>query len=194
MNKRKKYLTLFLSTLTISSFTFGGGYVIISLLKKKFSDELHWIEEKEMLNLAAIAQSAPGAVAVNAAILVGYRTAGLMGTAIAVFGTIIPPFVIISLISLCYTAFRENLIVAAVLKGMQFGIAAVIADVTVNLCGSVYRESGILSVLVMAAAFCASWFFDVNVLWIILACAIYGILRTFFTLSKKDGQKEEIVK
>ena len=69
MDKRKKYLTLFLSTLTISSFTFGGGYVIISLLKKKFTDELHWIEEKEMLNLAAIAQSAPGAVAVNAAIL-----------------------------------------------------------------------------------------------------------------------------
>ena len=191
MDKRKKYLTLFLSTLTISSFTFGGGYVIISLLKKKFTDELHWIEEKEMLNLAAIAQSAPGAVAVNAAILVGYRTAGIIGTIIAVFGTIIPPFVIISLISLCYTAFRENLSVAAVLKGMQSGIAAVIADVTINLCGSVYKESGILSVLVMAAAFCASWFFDVNVLWIILACAIYGILRTFFTLSKK---KEEPAK
>ena len=62
---------------------------------------------------------------------------------------------------------------------------------TINLCGSVYKESGILSVLVMAAAFCASWFFDVNVLWIILACAIYGILRTFFTLSKK---KEEPAK
>ena len=191
MDKRKKYLTLFLSTLTISSFTFGGGYVIISLLKKKFTDELHWIEEKEMLNLAAIAQSAPGAVAVNAAILVGYRTAGIIGTIIAVFGTIIPPFVIISLISLCYTAFRENVIVAAVLKGMQSGIAAVIADVTVNLCSSVYQESGVLSVLVMAAAFCASWFFGVNVLWIILACAIYGFLRTFFTLSKKKGDLDK---
>ena len=191
MNKRKKYLTLFLSTLIISSFTFGGGYVIISLLKKKFTDELHWIEEKEMLNLAAIAQSAPGAVAVNAAILVGYRTAGIIGTIIAVFGTIIPPFVIISLISLCYTAFRENVIVAAVLKGMQSGIAAVIADVTVNLCSSVYQESGVLSVLVMAAAFCASWFFGVNVLWRILACALYGILRTFFTLSKKKGEPDK---
>ena len=191
MNKRKKYLTLFLSTLIISSVTFGGGYVIISLLKKKFTDELHWIEEKEMLNLAAIAQSAPGAVAVNAAILVGYRTAGIIGTIIAVFGTIIPPFVIISLISLCYTAFRENVIVAAVLKGMQSGIAAVIADVTVNLCSSVYQESGVLSVLVMAAAFCASWFFGVNVLWIILACALYGILRTFFTLSKKKGEPDK---
>lgn len=191
MNKRKKYLTLFLSTLIISSFTFGGGYVIISLLKKKFTDELHWIEEKEMLNLAAIAQSAPGAVAVNAAILVGYRTAGIIGTIIAVFGTIIPPFVIISLISLCYTAFRENVIVAAVLKGMQSGIAAVIADVTVNLCSSVYQESGVLSVLVMAAAFCASWFFGVNVLWIILACALYGILRAFFTLSKKKGEPDK---
>lgn len=76
----------------ISMFTFGGGYVIISLLKKKFSDELGWIEGKEMLNLAAIAQSSPGAVAVNAAILVGYKVAGVRGTLVSILGTIIPPF------------------------------------------------------------------------------------------------------
>ena len=191
MMNKKMLFKLFITNLYLSAFTFGGGYVIVTLMKNKYVDELNWIEEKEMLNLAAIAQSAPGAVAVNAAILVGYRTAGIIGTIIAVFGTIIPPFVIISLISLCYTAFRENIIVAAVLKGMQSGIAAVIADVTVNLCSSVYKESGILSVLVMAAAFCASWFFGVNVLWIILACAIYGILRTFFTLSKKKGDLDK---
>ena len=76
-NSRKQVLKrLFVSTLYLSTFTFGGGYVIISLMKKKFVDEYHWIEEEEMLDLTAIAQSAPGAVAVNGAIVVGYKLAG----------------------------------------------------------------------------------------------------------------------
>lgn len=182
---KNKYWTLFLSTLTISAFTFGGGYVIVSLLKKKFADELHWLEADEMLDLAAIAQSSPGAVAVNAAILVGYRTLGLPGMAIAVLGTIIPPFVIISLISLCYTAFRTNPIVAAVLKGMQSGVAAVIADVTVNLSRNVQRESGVIGVLIMVGAFLASWMFNVNVLWIIFVCAVYGLGSTWLRLHRR---------
>lgn len=182
---KNKYWTLFLSTLTISALTFGGGYVIVSLLKKKFVDELHWLEADEMLDLAAIAQSSPGAVAVNAAILVGYRTLGLPGMAIAVLGTIIPPFVIISLISLCYTAFRTNPIVAAVLKGMQSGVAAVIADVTVNLSRNVQRESGVIGVLIMVGAFLASWMFNVNVLWVIFVCAVYGLGSTWLRLHRR---------
>ena len=182
---KNKYWTLFLSTLTISAFTFGGGYVIVSLLKKKFADELHWLEADEMLDLVAIAQSSPGAVAVNAAILVGYRTLGLPGMGIAVLGTIIPPFVIISLISLCYTAFRTNPIVAAVLKGMQSGVAAVIADVTVNLSRNVQRESGVIGVLIMVGAFLASWMFSVNVLWIIFVCAVYGLVSTWLRLHRR---------
>ena len=71
------YCKLFTSTFYLSAFTFGGGYVIIPLMKKKFADDLHWIEEKEMLDLTAIAQSAPGPIAVNAAILIGYRIAGV---------------------------------------------------------------------------------------------------------------------
>ena len=68
---------LFLSTLYLSTFTFGGGYVIITLMKKKFVDEYHWIDEQEMLDMTAIAQSSPGAIAVNGAIIVGYRIAGI---------------------------------------------------------------------------------------------------------------------
>mgnify|MGYP002605515444 CR=1 FL=1 len=80
MNSRKKVLwKIFISTLYLSAFTFGGGYVIVSLMKKKFVDELHWIDEEEMLDLTAIAQSSPGAIAVNAAILVGWKTVGLPG-------------------------------------------------------------------------------------------------------------------
>ena len=76
-HSRKDYLTLFTSTFTLSAFTFGGGFVIIPLMRKKFVEQLHWIDEEEMMDLTAIAQSSPGAIAVNASILVGYRVAGV---------------------------------------------------------------------------------------------------------------------
>ncbi len=77
--KKNLYLELFLSTLYLSTFTFGGGYVIVSMMKQKFCDELHYIDEQEMLDLVAIAQSAPGAIAVNGAIVLGYKMAGIKG-------------------------------------------------------------------------------------------------------------------
>ena len=100
-NENQKLLLwkIFVSTLYLSAFTFGGGYVIVTLMKKKFVDEYHWIEENEMLDLVAIAQSSPGAIAVNGAIVVGYKLAGVLGAVISIFGTIIPPFAIISIIS-----------------------------------------------------------------------------------------------
>ena len=111
-NKRKVLWKLFVSTLYLSAFTFGGGYVIVSLLKKKFVDEYHWIEEEEMLDLVAIAQSSPGAIAVNGAIVVGYKLAELAGTVIAILGTVIPPFLIISVISVFYNLLKDNFIVS----------------------------------------------------------------------------------
>ena len=98
-SKKMRLLKLFWSTLYLSAFTFGGGYVIVSLMKKKFVDELGWIDEEEMLDLVAIAQSTPGAIAVNGAIVVGYKLEGIIGVIAAIAGTIIPPFVIISVIS-----------------------------------------------------------------------------------------------
>ena len=96
----KKFRKLFLSTLQLSACTFGGGFVIIPLMRRKFVEELHWIEEEEMMDLTAIAQSSPGAIAVNASLLVGYRVAGIFGALITVSGTVLPPLVIISIISL----------------------------------------------------------------------------------------------
>lgn len=132
-DKKNVLRKLFLSTLYLSAFTFGGGYVIVTLMKKKFVDQYHWIEEDEMLDLVAIAQSAPGPIAVNGAIVVGYKLAGLFGVAVAILGTIIPPFVIIALVSVCYNAFRSNVIVGKMLEGMQSGVAAVIASVTYEM-------------------------------------------------------------
>ena len=92
-SKSKVLQKLFLSTLYLSAFTFGGGYVIVTLMKKKFVDEYHWIEENEMLDLVAIAQSSPGPIAVNGAIVVGYKLAGMIGVLVSIIGTIIPRFV-----------------------------------------------------------------------------------------------------
>lgn len=93
-HSRKDYLTLFTSTFTLSAFTFGGGFVIIPLMRKKFVEQLHWIDEEEMMDLTAIAQSSPGAIAVNASILVGYRVAGVPGALVTVLGTVLPPLII----------------------------------------------------------------------------------------------------
>ena len=105
LSPKQKLRALFFGTLYISAFTFGGGFVIVTFMKRKFVDQLHWLTETEMLDMAALAQSSPGAIAVNAAILVGWRVAGLPGMVVAVVGTIIPPMVILSIISFFYAAF-----------------------------------------------------------------------------------------
>ncbi len=177
-DKRDKRLwKIFWSTFYLSAFTFGGGYVIVSLMKKKFVDEYHWIKEEEMLDLVAIAQSAPGAIAVNGAIVVGYKLAGLPGILVAILGTVLPPFVIISLISLCYQAVRDNRIVSLLLEGMQAGVGAVIASVTYDMAVGIAKKKDRISDLLMLGAFVASCFFGVNVVYVILFCGLLGIFR-----------------
>ncbi len=186
MNIRKEVLgKLFLSTLYLSAFTFGGGYVIVTLMKKKFVDEYHWIEENEMLDLTAIAQSAPGAIAVNGAIVVGYKLAGMAGALVAIVATVIPPFVILSLISVFYSAFRSNFIISQMLEGMQAGVGAVIASVVWEMGSGVAKSKDLFSLLILAGAFGAAWFFQVNVVYVILVCGLLGVLRTLAARRKR---------
>lgn len=187
-SKGKVLWKLLLSTLYISAFTFGGGFVIITFMKRKFVDELHWIDEDEMLDLAALAQSSPGAIAVNAAILVGWRVAGFAGMLVSVVGTIVPPMLILTVISFFYQAFATNRYVSLVLKGMQAGVAAVILDVVCGLGAKVLKTKKLVLYLVMVAAFVATVVFNVNVIYIILAAAGIGIL---LEVGKKTGKKSE---
>ena len=177
--------TLFISTLCLSAFTFGGGYVIVSLMKKKFVDQYHWIDEQEMLDLVAIAQSSPGAIAVNGAIVVGYKLAGMAGVLTSVLATVIPPFLILSLISLCYTAFRTNPFVGWMLDGMQAGVGAVIMQVVWEMASGIVTERQWISLMIMAAAFIANYCFKINVVLIILFCMALGVIRT---LHKEHAQ------
>ena len=183
MNK-KVLIKLFLSTLYLSAFTFGGGYVIVTLMKNKFVDECHWIEEKEMLDLVAIAQSAPGAIAVNGAIVVGYKLAGIIGVLVATVATVIPPFLIISVISVFYTLFRENRFIAYILDGMQAGVGAVIASVSIQMGFSIVKENRI-SFVIMAEVFVMSLYFKINIIYIILLCILIGVIKTLVQAGKK---------
>ena len=176
-SKRKQCLLLFKHMLVISAFTFGGGFVIVSLMKKKFVDEMHWLSEQEMLDMTALAQSCPGAIALNAAILVGWRLQGIWGCLFAALGTIIPPLFTLSVISMFYNAFAQSPPVAAVLRGMQSGVAAVIVDVAWNLGIRVTMEKSPWSICVMIAAFIATFVFKVNVVLMILGAAAAGVMR-----------------
>ena len=170
------YRRLFLNTLTLSAFTFGGGYVIITLMKKRFIDQEHWLTENDMLDLTAIAQSAPGAIAVNASILVGYKLAGWRGAAVALLGTILPPLVILSLAALVYTQLITNVWVVWILKGMQIGVAAVIADVVVTMVHHVLSHRKALQIVLMILSFGVAVLLEVNVMVIILASGVIGAL------------------
>lgn len=183
------YKQLFLSTFSVSAFTFGGGYVIVPLMKQKFVDSLHWIDEDEMLDIVAISQSLPGPMAVDASALVGYRLAGIPGAVVALLATIVPPLVILSVVSLCYAAFRTNRVVSAVLKGMQAGIAAVIADVVISGAVRTFRSKNTLSIVIMLAAFAAIYFCNVNVMWVILACGALGGILTVVGAKRKKAPK-----
>ena len=184
---RAKLWPLFLATLYISTFTFGGGFVIVTFMKRKFVDSLKWLSEEEMLDFAALAQASPGAIAVNAAILVGWRVCGFAGMVVAVLGTILPPMVILSVISLFYAAFAANRWVTLALKGMQAGVAAVILDVACGLGAKVAKERSALSLALMAGAFLANFVFDVNVIFIILAAALAGVGKTLWLRRKGAG-------
>ncbi len=186
----RKYWTLFTSTFELSACTFGGGFVIIPLMRRKFVDELHWIEEQEMLDLTAIAQSSPGAIAVNASILVGYHVAGGLGALLTVLGTVLPPLVIISLVSLCYAAVRDNAVVNMVMAGMLAGVGAVICDVVVTMTEGLMKLKRALPLVMLAATFAAVRFFGVSIVVIILVCGLIGAADMALGEARKKGHDQ----
>lgn len=188
--KTGMFWTLFSSTFTLSAFTFGGGFVIVPLMKKKFVDKLNWIEEEEMMNMVAISQSTPGAIAVNASILIGYRMAGIFGAFISTLGTILPPLIILTVISFFYEAFRDSLIISALLKGMQAGVAAIIIDVVINLAGNIVKKKQAISIVMMIGAFVATFFFNLNVIYIIIVCGFVGATSVIYQ-EKKGKEKDK---
>lgn len=186
-SKAKMLWKLFISTFSLSAFTFGGGFVIVSLMKKKFVEELGWLEESEMLDITAIAQSSPGPIPINASVILGYRMCGILGALIAVIGTSLPPLIIISVISKFYQQFRQNTVIALALQVMRAGVAAVIFDVVLNLAKNITKTKNILYIAMMVIAFIMTYVFDVSAMTIILLCVVIGVCNLLYDM-RKEGK------
>ena len=176
LEKNRMLLKLFTTMFVLSSCTFGGGFVIVSLMKKKIVEEYGWLSEEEMLDITAIAQSSPGPIPINASVILGYRMYGVIGSLVAILGTALPPMIIISVISVFYTQFRSNRIIAIALQVMRAGVAAVIFDVVINLAKNVIATKRTLYILLMATAFVGKVILGVDAMIVILCCLVVGLV------------------
>jgi chromate transporter len=167
---------LFRSTFKLSAFTFGGGYVIVPLMRKLFVETYRWLDEQEMLDLIAIGQAAPGVIAVNTSIILGYKMRGVPGALITLLGTISPPLIILSVISLVYTSLIGNPLVEALFAGMRVGVSIVILDAVVSMARNVIKKKSAIAIGLMIVSFLLVTVFDVGVIIIIVACAAVGLL------------------
>ena len=182
----KLFWELFRATFTLSAFTFGGGYVIVSLMKKDFVEKKHWLENDEMLDLTALAQACPGALAVNASFIAGYHIAGYPGAFVTLLGTVSPPLIILTVVSHFYTIFSQSPFVAQVFGAMQAGIAAIVADVALGMAFSILESRDALRILALCACFAIVTLTDINIAFIIIGCAILGAVRSVKS-AKKEG-------
>lgn len=187
------YWTLFTSTFYLSAFTFGGGYVIVPLMERKFVNELNWITEEDMLDLVAISQSSPGPIAVHTSILIGYKMAGVPGALVTTLGTVLPPLLIMTVVSYIYVAIRDNAIVNNILTGMSAGVAAIIVNVVYNMGKRIVVQKKAIPIIVMIISLIATIIFQISILWVLLFAAIIGLL-TVSTKDNSNDQKEEDTK
>lgn len=185
--KVKKCLWLFWINMFIGAFTFGGGYIVVPMISKYFVRKKRLFSKEELLSMAAIAQSAPGAIAVNLSALAGHRTAGMAGVASSCLGAVIPPLVILSIVSVWYDAFSSNTAVEAVLRGMQAGVAALIVDIVADMWQMVLRRKSALLNALMPGAFLASFVFRLNIAAILAVCCVLSLWHVRRTLGRRAG-------
>ncbi len=191
-NKKKNvYITLLSSTFYISLFIIGGGYVAIPLLKKRFVDDLKWVEEQEMADLIAIAQCAPGAVIINSSILVGYKVAGILGSIFTVTGMILPSLIIISIVQVIYSEFIANPYIIALFRGMNAAVAAMMIDVVLDMAKTSAKSLNVLiSLFITVFVFLLVFIFNFNAAYVMLIAIAVSLGFSFIMLKKQNKEKE----
>jgi chromate transporter len=179
------YRQLFLKTLKISAVTFGGGYTIVPVMRDAFVNKDKIIQDEEMLNLIAIAQSAPGPIAVNTAILIGYKLKGIRGAVTTTIATVLPPLIIISIISFIYVQFQSNTTIQAALTGMRGSISAIMAVAVFSMGKNVLRANKAFSAFLMILVFLAGYFTPLPTISLIVFSGLTGFL--FFGRRKESS-------
>ncbi len=176
-NRFKLMLSLFWTFFKIGAFTFGGGYAMIPLIQKETAENKKWVTEDDILEIVAIAESTPGPIAINAATFVGYKVCGFAGALFSTLGVVLPSFLIISIISLVLKKFES----VKVIKYAFFGIRAGVLALIVKALLSMYKKcpKNTVSYIVIAAAFILTALLKLNVLLVIVMCAVFGLVSSF---------------
>ena len=176
---------IFLTFFKIGAFTFGGGYAMIPLIQREAAEKHGWVTEEDILEIVAIAESTPGPIAINAATFVGYRARGVLGALAGTLGVAMPSFIIILAISGVLRQFQENVYVQYAFRGIRCGVLALI----LKAMWGMYKKckKTVPAYMVMAAAFVLVAFVKLPVLWVIIGCAVFGIV-TFYAM-EKEGKK-----
>lgn len=185
MSKIRFYSWLAGINLFISTFTFGGGYVVVPMIRKYFIEKKGLFTNDELIQMAAVAQSSPGAIAINLSVLAGKKVAGTLGVFISAICAVIPPLVIIGLISNWYAAFAANQAVMAVLKGMQACVAALIIDIVIDMYQLIRQENSKLLSALVPIAFIGNAFFNLNVIYILLFSVGICLIHTYFQQTRE---------
>ena len=192
MKKTKEYLSLFLTMLKIGLFTFGGGYAMIALLENEFVAKKKWIEKDEFLDVAAIAESTPGPIAINAATYIGFKNAGIIGSIIATLGICIPSFVIIYAISLFFDAFLSLTLVAYAFKGIQICVVYLILSAGLKMLKQMKKtEFNIIIILITIICMVVLSLFAVkfSTIFYILISGAFGVVVYFLGKLKKEEKQ-----
>ena len=167
---------LLLTFLKIGAFTFGGGYAMIPLIQREVVEKNKWLTDEDILDIIAIAESTPGPIAINSATFVGYKTAGFFGAFFCTLGVVLPSFVIILIISFVLEEFEALKAVQYAFNGIRAGVLALILKALINM----YKKcpKNLVSYIVIAASFICVTVFDVNVLLVIIGCAVFGLVTS----------------
>ena len=167
-------LQLFWVFFKIGLFTFGGGLAMISLISREVAENKKWITEKEMGDIVIVAESTPGAIAVNTATYVGYKTAGVLGSIFATLGVVLPSFIIISVIYVFFDLFKDNVWVAAAFKGIRAAVIVLLFNAVLKLFKPMQKNA--VTIIGACLVFLVTLFTDVNSIYLILAGGILGIV------------------
>ena len=180
----KPYGALFSAFFRIGAFTFGGGYAMIPLIQREAGEKRKWIDEKELAEIVAIAESTPGPIAINAATFIGRKVAGIGGAACATLGVVLPSFLLIAALSSALQAFRQERVVAYAFFGIRAGVLALIGKALYTLFRQCPKNA--LSWALMAGAFLASAALRVSALWIVVCCGAAGVAGALLGKEAED--------
>ena len=182
MDKKSKILSLFLVFLKIGAFTFGGGYAMIPIIQREIAEKKKWMKDDDILDIIAISESTPGPIAINAATFVGHKICGFWGAFFSTFAVVLPSFVIISVLSFLLKEFESVRLVRYAFFGVRAGVLALI----LKALWIMYKKcpKNICSYLVMAISFFLAAVADINLIFIIIICAVTGLLLSFTPIGR----------